>query len=567
MRASAERSGGRAGGSRAYGGASRDATRLNTSAATTDFCVDIILYSSIVSRAPVTIARSTISAMDGYLIEDTDCDVYGEGVPAKDVIPSPVTDYVRVAIDRSQGRSMVISSRGIVASENPLASQAGAMILARGGHAVDAAIAANAVIGLVEPMMNGVGGDLFAIVYENKTGQLHGVNASGWAPAALTPAVLKARGFDLMPQSGVHSVTVPGAVAGWALLRDRFGRKSFSEILAAAISLADEGFPVAEIIAAEWANTAEFLRADANAVQTYLPAGRAPRVGEIFRNPDLAWTYRQIAEKGRDGFYRDEIPRRIVADLEQRGGLLTLADLGEYTAEWVTPLSTAYRGWNVYEIPPNGSGIAALMMLNILEHFPLKEHGHNSVDALHAMIEAKKLAYADLQRHVADPEVVSRAHGRHAVEGLRARPRAPDRQGQSQRKCSRGHASGARRRYDIPLRGRSRGEHGIAHPEQLCDVWIGRGGQGDRVRAAEPGRDVHAGSRTSQRARAAQAAAPHHPSGVHEPRRRRDCLRHHGWLESIPGARPVHFERRRPRHEHSSCARGGAFHETHVHRV
>lgn len=322
----------------------------------------------------------------------------------KDVIPPKATDYVRVPIDRSQGRSMVISSRGIVASENPLASQAGAMMLATGGSAVDAAIAANAVIGVVEPMMNGVGGDLFAIVYERKTDQIHGINASGWSPAGLTSELLKAKGFDTMPQQGIHSVTVPGAVAGWARLRERFGRKSFSEILAAATHLADEGFPVTEITAAEWHNGAEFLRADPTAAQTYLPASRAPRVGEIFRNRDLAWTYRQIAGKGQEDFYRGEVAKRVLACVERHGGTMTAADLADFAAEWVTPISTTYRGWTVYEIPPNGSGIAALMMLNILEHFAVKEHGHNSAEALHALIEAKKLAYADMQRHVADPK-------------------------------------------------------------------------------------------------------------------------------------------------------------------
>ena len=315
----------------------------------------------------------------------------------------PTTDYPRVEIDRSQARSMVISSLGVVATEHPLASQAGAVILACGGHACDAAIAANAVMGVVAPMMNGVGGDLFAIVYDATTGQLHGVNASGWAPAGLTRELLSARGLTSMPQSGIHSVTVPGAVAGWALLGDRFGRKLFSEILTPAIRLADEGFPVSELTAAEWAGSETLLRAEAGTATTYLPGGRAPRVGELFRNQDLARTYRQIGAQGRDGFYRGEIARHLVACSERQGGTMTAADLAEFSAEWVTPISTTYRGWQIYELPPNGQGVAALMMLNILENFPLMEHSHHSVEALHAMIEAKKLAYADLIRHVADP--------------------------------------------------------------------------------------------------------------------------------------------------------------------
>ena len=299
---------------------------------------------------------------------------------------------------------MVISSLGIVATEHPLASQAGAIILARGGHAVDAAIAANAVMGAVAPMMNGVGGDLFAIVYDAKKSQLHGVNASGWAPSGLTIDFLRANGVISMPQSGIHAVTVPGAVAGWALLRDRFGRKSFSEILATAIRLAADGFPVAEISAAEWASSESLLRAGAGSASTYLPAGRAPRVGEIFRNPDLAWTYGQIVSQGSDDFYRGNIAGRVLACSERQGGKMTAADLAEFTAEWVVPISTTYRGWHIHELPPNGQGIAALMMLNILENFPLKDYGHLSVDTLHVMIEAKKLAYADMSRRLADPK-------------------------------------------------------------------------------------------------------------------------------------------------------------------
>jgi gamma-glutamyltranspeptidase / glutathione hydrolase len=306
-------------------------------------------------------------------------------------------------LDRAHGRSMVMSSRGIVASEHPLASQAGAMILAHGGHAVDAAIAANAVMGVVAPMLNGVGGDLFAIVHDGKTGRLDGVNASGWAPASLTLDVLRDKGYGLMPQGGIHSVTVPGAVAGWELLAERFGQKPFSEILEPAIAIAEEGFPVPEMIAAEWAASENDLGADSNAAKTFLQDGRAPGVGEIFRNPSLAWTYRQIVEGGTRSFYRGDIADRVVACSDQQGGLLTATDLAEFTAHWVEPISTSYRGWNVYELPPNGQGIAALMMLNILENFPLREAGPHSIEGMHTMIEAKKLAYADMNRYVADP--------------------------------------------------------------------------------------------------------------------------------------------------------------------
>ncbi len=297
---------------------------------------------------------------------------------------------------------MVVSTHGIVASEHPLASQAGAMVLSQGGHAVDAAVAANAVMGVVCPMMCGIGGDLFAIVWE-KDGSPQGLNASGWAPAGLTPQLLRSRGIDTMPQSGVDSITVPGAVAGWSMLLERFGRKSLREVLSAAIAVADGGFPVAEITAAEWANCEALLRDDPGAAKTFLPEGRAVRLGEIFVNRDLSHTYRQIAEHGRDGFYAGEVARRLVACMQPRGGTMTEADLAEFSGEWVAPISTNYRGWDVFEIPPNGAGIAALMMLNILAQFPLGDYSHNSTDALHLMIEAKKLAYADMQRYVADP--------------------------------------------------------------------------------------------------------------------------------------------------------------------
>jgi gamma-glutamyltranspeptidase/glutathione hydrolase len=317
--------------------------------------------------------------------------------------PSAITDYVRTAIDRVQGRSMVMTTRGIVASEHPLASQAGASILAAGGHAVDAAIAANAAMGVVAPMMNGIGGDLFAIVYDAASGELHGINGSGCTPAGLTIDSLRAGGVTHMPQTGIHAVTIPGAVAAWSMLSDRFGRQPLGDVLSPAIQIADEGFPVPEITAAEWAGGEGLLRADEEAARVYLPGGQVPRIGQIFKNRDLATSYRALASDGRDAFYRGDIARRIVSCSRRRGGALTAVDLAEYDAEWVAPLSTTYRGWTVYELPPNGQGIAALMMLNLMEHAPIGAYGHNSAEALHTLIEAKKLAYADMARHVCDP--------------------------------------------------------------------------------------------------------------------------------------------------------------------
>jgi gamma-glutamyltranspeptidase / glutathione hydrolase len=313
------------------------------------------------------------------------------------------TDYVRTTIDRTQGRSMVMTAGGVAASEHPLASQAGASILARGGHAVDAAIAVNAVMGVVAPMMNGIGGDLFAIVYDAASGQLHGINGSGCAPAALTIDTLRAQGITVMPQTGIHSVTVPGAVAAWSMLHQRFGALRLADVLAPAIGVAEQGFPVSEITAAEWQGGAAILQATEESARVYLPGGWAPRVGQMFRNPDLAMNYRMIAADGRDAFYHGPIAQRIVTCSAQHGGALTAADLADYDAEWVTPLSTTYRGWTVYELPPNGQGIAALMMLNLLEHAPMGSYGHNSAEALHTLIEAKKLAYADMARYVCDP--------------------------------------------------------------------------------------------------------------------------------------------------------------------
>jgi gamma-glutamyltranspeptidase / glutathione hydrolase len=308
------------------------------------------------------------------------------------------------AQDRTQARSMVISRRGVVSAENPLAAQAGAAVLAHGGNAVDAAVATNAVMGVVEPMMNGIGGDLFAIVYDAKTGKLYGLNASGWAPAGLSIEFLKSKGIAKMPQEGIQSVTVPGAVDGWSKLLARFGTKKFSEVLAPAIYYAREGFPVPEWDAAYWADELDLLKQDKSAAATYLPGGHSPRVGEIFRNPDLAGSLELIASGGRDAYYKGEPAEKIVALSTRLGGAMTPEDLADYSSEWVEPISTTYHGWTVYEIPPNGQGIAALEMLNIMEQFSLAHFGHNSTDALHAMIEAKKLAYADMYRYVADPK-------------------------------------------------------------------------------------------------------------------------------------------------------------------
>jgi gamma-glutamyltranspeptidase/glutathione hydrolase len=301
------------------------------------------------------------------------------------------------------GRSKIATQFGIVAASQPLAARAGVQVLERGGNAIDAAIAANAVMGLVEPHMNGLGGDLFAIIYNSETRTLFGLNASGWAPTRLTPLLLKSRGLLQMPEDGIHSVTVPGAVAGWDALRARLGRLPLSDILAPAIFYAENGFPVSDIVASTWQGLTEKLSREPNAARTYLPNGRAPRAGEVFRNADLARSLRLIARDGAAAFYDGPIASAILDLSAERGGVMGAADLKDFEAEWVEPVSTTYRGWSVYELPPNTQGIAALMMLNLMEQFPLGEYGLHSADALHVMIEAKKLAYADMLRYVGDP--------------------------------------------------------------------------------------------------------------------------------------------------------------------
>ncbi|HTS83445.1 MAG TPA: gamma-glutamyltransferase [Myxococcaceae bacterium] len=302
-----------------------------------------------------------------------------------------------------QGRSMVATRYGIVATSQVLASRAGAQVLELGGSATDAAIAANAVLGVVEPMSDGIGGDLFALVYEAKTGKVHGLNASGWAPAAMTLASLRGRGLSEMPEDGILSVTVPGCVAGWDALRRRFGKLPFQTLLASAIRYAQEGFPVTERISTAWKVLESRQNGDPELRRVYVPGGRAPGVGDLFRNPDLATSLERIAARGRDGFYKGPTAKAIVELSRRLGGTLEAADLAELQAEWVAPISTTYRGWKVHELPPNGQGIAALMMLGVMEQFPLAEYGHGSARALHVMIEAKKQAYADLLRYVADP--------------------------------------------------------------------------------------------------------------------------------------------------------------------
>jgi gamma-glutamyltranspeptidase/glutathione hydrolase len=318
------------------------------------------------------------------------------------------------------GRSKIATQYGIVAASQPLAARAGVQVLERGGNAVDAAIATNAVMALVEPYFDGIGGDLFVIYYEAKTGTLHGLNAGGWAPTGLSAALLKSKGLERMPNKGIYSVTVPGAVAGWDVLRAKFGKLPMSDLMAPAIFYAENGFPVSEVIADAWARSRDGLAAEPHAAKTFLVDGRAPRAGEVFKNPDLAGSFRLIATHGRAGFYEGRTADAILAISREKGGTMTAADLREYQPEWVEPISTTYRGWTVSELPPNTQGIAALMMLNLMEPFPMAEYGFHSTKAMHVMIEAKKLAYADMLRYVADqkfaktpvPAMLSKTHAK-----------------------------------------------------------------------------------------------------------------------------------------------------------
>jgi gamma-glutamyltranspeptidase/glutathione hydrolase len=333
-------------------------------------------------------------------------------IPLFAFLPTAVTV---AQVDRITGRSFatrseVIAQHGMVCTSQPLATQAGLDILKAGGSAVDAAIAANAALGLMEPVSSGVGGDLFAIVWDAKSHHLYGLNASGRAPLGLSYEQMKVELAKLnrttIPSYGLLPVSVPGAVDGWAELHAKFGRLPLAQVLAPAIRYAQEGFPLSELIAYYWERNVAILRSQhlpGAFVEMYAPGGHAPAKGEIFRNLALARTYQLIAAQGRDVFYRGEIAENIDAFMRANGGWLRKADFEQHTSTWVEPVSVNYRGYDVYELPPNGQGIAALQMLNILEGFDLRAMGFESADALHVMIEAKKLVFEDRAKFYADP--------------------------------------------------------------------------------------------------------------------------------------------------------------------
>jgi gamma-glutamyltranspeptidase / glutathione hydrolase len=314
-----------------------------------------------------------------------------------------------VAADRITGpnfsqRSEVLAQHGMAATSHPLATQVALDILRRGGSAVDAAIAANAMLGLVEPTGNGIGGDLFAIVWDPKSERLHGLNASGRAPQAMSVAYFRERGLNRIPARGPLPVSVPGCVDGWFELHQRFGRLRMGDVLAPTIAYARDGHPVAHTVAYYWARSVPLLSGFPGFTEQFTVDGRAPRTGEVWKNPHLAKTLEQIARRGRDAFYKGDIARTIARYMQEQGGLLTYEDLAAHRSEWVDPVSASYRGYDVWELPPNTQGIAALQILNILEGYDLAGYGFGSPEHVHLFVEAKKLAFEDRARLYADME-------------------------------------------------------------------------------------------------------------------------------------------------------------------
>ncbi len=301
-------------------------------------------------------------------------------------------------------RSEVIAQYGMACTSQPLASQAALDILKNGGNAIDAAIAANAVLGLVEPVSNGIGGDLFAIIWDAKTKKLYGLNASGRSPESLTLDYFKKEGYNRIPSYGPLPVSVPGCVDGWFELHDKFGKLPMQEVLKPAINYAKNGFPVTELIAYYWQGNARYLQKFPNFKEIFMPGGNAPKKGEIFKNPYLAETLSKIAGQGRDFFYKGEMAHVIDKFMHEQGGFLSFEDLAKHHSEWVEPISTNYRGYDVWELPPNGQGTAALQILNILEVFDIASMGFGSDDYIHHFVEAKKLAFEDRAKYYADPD-------------------------------------------------------------------------------------------------------------------------------------------------------------------
>jgi gamma-glutamyltranspeptidase/glutathione hydrolase len=335
------------------------------------------------------------------------------------------TTFQLVAQDRVTGRdfatrSEVIAQNGMACTSQPLATQVAIDILKSGGNAVDAAIAANAVLGLVEPTGCGMGGDLFAIVWDAKTQRLYGLNASGRSPYDLTLEYFKENNYEKIPAFGPLPVSVPGCVDGWFELHTKFGTLPMEKIFSPAIQYARDGFPLSEVIAYAWQRNAEILKEYPGFAEVFMPGGKAPGKGEIFKNPFLAGTLELIVREGRDVFYKGEIAQKIVKYVQEQGGFLSMKDFEDHTSEWVDPVSVNYRGYDVWELPPNGQGTAVLQMLNILENYDIAEMGFGSPEYMHLFIEAKKLAFEDRAKYYSDPdfnnlpieELISKEYGK-----------------------------------------------------------------------------------------------------------------------------------------------------------
>lgn len=310
--------------------------------------------------------------------------------------------YDRVTGKAFASRSEVIAQYGMAATSQPLATQVALDILKNGGNAVDAAIAANAMLGLVEPTGCGIGGDIYAIIWDAETKTLHGLNGSGRSPQSLTLDYFKQQGITEIPKFGALPVSVPGTVDGWFEMHEKFGSTPMTDILAPAIQYAREGFPVSELISYYLHRSVARIGQYEGFKETYMPDGEMPDTGDIFKNPALAATYEKIAKGGRDAFYKGDIARTIDAYIKAQGGFLSYADLASHTSTWVEPVSTNYRGYDVWELPPNGQGIAALQILNIMEHYDVKSMGFGSPEYVHTFVEAKKLAFADRAKFYSD---------------------------------------------------------------------------------------------------------------------------------------------------------------------
>lgn len=320
------------------------------------------------------------------------------------MLAAPAAAYDRITGHHFASRSEVMAPHAMAATSQPLATQVALDILRQGGSAVDAAIAANALLGLVEPTGNGVGGDLFAIVWSDEDEQLHGLNASGRSPQSLSRDYFIEEGYEQIPARGVLPLSVPGAVDGWFELHERFGKLPMKTLLQPAIDYAENGFPVTEVIAYYFEQNAEILKDYPGFADVFMADGEPPQKGEMFRNPDLANTYRAIAEGGREAFYEGEIARTLGDFVEEHGGFLSYDDMAAHESEWVDPVSTNYRGYDLWELPPNSQGIAALQILNLLEGFDIAEMGFDSPEYIHHFVEAKKLAFEDRAKFYSDPD-------------------------------------------------------------------------------------------------------------------------------------------------------------------